>query len=178
MPILFLFVVVEIILYSLWISYLGLGSFVFMYLFQTFFGFLLLSSIRSIYYKSIAVFHILPIMTLRMLGLILLIPFHLVLGDRLKRKMNSRFQSNFQNQKHFQFIFKNYGTHGQQGFGASRVDLNDLERTLKDHLARGLHEQQNSAKFENFNGENFDQLKDVTPIRPKPLSGADKTSSE
>jgi len=131
-------------------------------------------------------------MTLRMLGLILLIPFHLILGERIKRKMNSRFQSNFQNQKHFQFIFKNYGINNQQGFGgldpeqmfgrqgygASRVDLNDLERTLKDHLARGLHEQQNSAKFENFNGENFDQLKDVTPIKPKPLPGSDKTSSE
>lgn len=148
MPIVIVLFLLEILFYSLWISTLGLSTFVFIFLFQTFFGFLLLSSAKNIYYKSIAVFHILPSITLRMLGLILLVPFHLILGKHLKQKMNQQFQSGFQNQRHFQFIFRNYGT-----------NANDFRTTS---FRQNVEDVQ-------FNGQNFEELKDVTPTQPKML---------
>lgn len=162
MPILLFFFLVEVLMYTLWISVLGLSSFVFVFLLQTFLGFLLLSSSKSLYYKTTAIFHILPSLVLRMGGLLLLIPFHLILGERLKRKVNAGFQSNFQNQPHFQFVFRNYGAHqGQQGnFYRSSTAPKETEQT--DWI---------DAQFD---GTNFNDLKDVTPQDPKRISDIEK----
>jgi hypothetical protein len=167
MPILLMLAVVEILCYGFWISILGLGTFVYLFLFQTFLGFLLLSSTKSMYYKSIAVFHILPVLTLRMLGLFLLLPLHLLIGEHLKRKMRSRFQSGVQNQKHFQFIFKQYGAPGSDRFSNQFEEIRPFGRNSSQNFG---------TEMDHFNGENFDHLKDVTPTEPKFLQPNDQSS--
>ncbi len=162
MPILLFFFLVEVLLYTFWISVLGFGNFVFVFLFQTFLGFFLMSSSKSLYYKTTAIFHILPSLFLRMGGLVLLFPFHLILGERLKRKFNAGFQSGVQSQPHFQFIFKNYGN--QQGpiGGFYRASGRPERHGPSDQISDEWSGSQ-------FDGTNFGELKDVTPKDPKRL---------
>lgn len=167
MPILLILALLEILFYGFWISTLGLGTFIYLFLFQTFLGFLLLSSTKSLYYKSIAVFHILPILTLRMLGLVLLLPFHLLIGEHFKRKMSAQFQSGVQNQRHFQFIFKNYGMPRRDAFSA---------RFEEESLHTQSSSRYQGQQADHFDGENFENLKDVTPTQPQFIERTDQSN--